>query len=51
MIIDPPSPFGSVQEWQTFLDDLKRIANPDDDVKRHIARAEMEISARQSRNG
>lgn len=51
MIIDPPSPFAAVSEWQRFLDDMKKIKKPDDDVKRHIAEAEMVIRRNQTRNG
>lgn len=51
MIIDPPTSFDSLSAWQSFLAEMKKITKPDDDVKRYIARAEMEISVRQSRNG
>lgn len=46
-IIDPPSPFGSLAEWQTFLKELKSMKKPDDgDVKRNIKLAEQEIAKR-----
>lgn len=51
MIIDPPTSFDSLSAWQAFLADMKTIKNPDADVKRYIAQAEIEISVRQNRNG
>lgn len=47
-LIDPPSPFATLEEWEEFLADMRSIPNPDDDVKRHIEEAEAEIQRRKT---
>lgn len=48
MLIDPPTTFDTLQAWQEFLADMRKIKDPDDDVLRHIEQAEREIRTRQN---
>lgn len=49
-LIDPPSPFDTLKVWQDFLDEMRSIRSPDDDIRRHIELAEAEIKRRQIPN-
>lgn len=44
MIIDPPTPFASLQDWKDYLAELRRITDPDDQVRDAIEDAEAVIA-------
>ena len=43
-LIDPPSRFASLQEWQQFLDELLIIADPEPEVNEAITEARAVIA-------
>lgn len=48
MLIDPPSPFASKEEWEKFLKQMKEALTdaPDEaSVKEHIALAEKQLKS------
>ena len=47
-IIDPPSPFASLEEWQTFLEEMKAIEPKDDDIREAIAEAEKMVEEKKA---
>lgn len=47
MIIDTPSPFAPVEEWQTYLMELKSLKPQSLDIKVLIREAEQTIRDRQ----
>lgn len=49
-LIDPPSPFDTLDAWRTFLVEMKAIRDPDDLVKQTIADAEKIIADRTRAN-
>jgi hypothetical protein len=43
-LIDEPSPFAGLAEWEAFLSDVRKIKPRTDDVREAIATAEKRIS-------
>ena len=50
MFIDPPSIFASVEEWEQFLAEMKRLRDQSPDVRNAIIEAEETIK-RKRENG
>lgn len=52
MIIDPPSPFDTLEDWRKFLTDLQavEVTRPEDkaDVARYMTLARQEIAQREA---
>lgn len=44
MIIDPPTPFASLKEWQDYLAELRAIEEKTDQVRAAIDEAEAVIA-------
>lgn len=42
-LIDPPSPFAELQEWQEFLAEMKKLDQNDPDVVEAVRMAEAVI--------
>jgi len=47
MIIDPPSPFAPIAEWEQFLREMQALKSNDVDVLNAIAEAKRVISEKQ----
>lgn len=48
MIIDPPTPFASLKEWQDYLAELRAIEPKTDQVRAAIDEAEVVISTKEA---
>lgn len=46
MIVDPPSPFAHIEEWRTFLEQLKMFP-PSKEVNEQIRLAEETIAEKE----
>jgi len=47
-MIDPPSPFASLEDWVKFLAEMQAIEPKDDDIREAIAEAEQMIAEKQN---
>lgn len=47
-LIDPPSIFASLEDWQEHLAELQAIKEPDQQVNKHIKTASKHIKAYES---
>ena len=42
--IDPPSPFDPLEEWESFLEEMRQLPQDDEGVQAAIEEAEREIA-------
>ncbi len=43
-LIDPPSPFAPLEEWEKFLEQMRDLSQDDEGVKLAIEEAEREVA-------
>ncbi len=43
-LIDPPSPFDPLEEWEKFLEQMRDLSQDDEGVKLAIEEAEREVA-------
>ncbi len=43
-LIDPPSPFDPLEEWEKFLEQMRDLPQDDEGVKLAIEEAEREVA-------
>ena len=43
-LIDPPSPFDPLEEWERFAAEIRELAKSDEDAARELRNAERHIA-------